>query len=81
MGYRSCLGLLSLARQYSQSRLEAACVRANAIGSRTRKSVLSILQGGLDRQPLPGPAQADWISPAHDNLRSPLDFVVPPTRH
>ena len=81
MGYRSCLGLLSLARQYSQPRLEAACIRANAIGSRTRKSVLSILQGGLDRQPLPSPAQADWVSPTHDNLRDPADFVVPPTRH
>ena len=81
MGYRSCLGLLALARQYGQPRLEAACVRANAVGSRTRKSVLSILQGGLDRQPLPSPPAADWVSPTHDNLRDPMDFVVPPTRH
>ena len=28
MGYRSCLGLLSLARKYGNDRLEAACRRA-----------------------------------------------------
>ncbi|RAA04248.1 IS21 family transposase, partial [Ralstonia pseudosolanacearum] len=43
MGYRACLGLLSLARKYGKDRLEAACARAVAIGSLTRKSVLSIL--------------------------------------
>ena len=81
MGYRSCLGLLSLARHYGNDRLEAGCARALAIGSRTRRSVLSILQGGLDRQPLPTAiAQADWISPEHDNLRGP-DYYLTPTTH
>ena len=82
MGYRSCLGLLSLARHYGHVRLEAACLRAIAIGSRTRKSVLSILQGGLDQQPLPiTQQQTDWISPDHDNLRGPAYYLVPPTTH
>ena len=82
MGYRSCLGLLSLARQYGHPRLEAACARALAIGSRTRKSVLSILRGGLDQQPLPTiVTQDDWISPAHDNLRGPAYYLDPPTPH
>lgn len=82
MGYRSCLGLLALARHYGHARLEAACVRALAIGSRTRKSVLSILQGGLDQQPLPATQpQTDWISPDHDNLRGPAYYLVPPTTH
>ena len=82
MGYRSCLGLLSLDRRYGHLRLEAACHRALAIGSRTRKSVLSILQGGLDQQPLPAaPTQADWISPEHDNLRGPAYYLDPPTTH
>ncbi len=76
MGYRSCLGLLALARQYGHPRLEAACARALAIGSRTRKSVLSILQGGLDQQPLPAPPQVDWISPDHDNLRGPAYYLT-----
>jgi transposase len=80
MGYRSCLGLLSLARRYGHARLEAACRRALAIGSPTRKSVLSILQGGLDSQPLPtASAQADWIGPDHDNLRGAAYYLVPPT--
>ncbi len=80
MGYRSCLGLLALARQYGHLRLEAACVRALAIGSRTRKSVLSILQGGLDQQPLPTPtAPTDWVSPDHDNLRGPAYYLDPTT--
>ena len=82
MGYRSCLGLLSLARQYGHPRLEAACVRALAIGSHTRKSVLSILHGGLDRQPLPTPAaQTDWVGPDHDNLRGPAYYLDTTTTH
>lgn len=68
MGYRSCLGLLSLARRYGVPRLEAACQRALAVGALTRKSVLSILEKGLDSQPLPEtPAQRPL--PAHDNIR------------
>ncbi|MGH8190337.1 MAG: IS21 family transposase [Rhodanobacteraceae bacterium] len=82
MGYRSCLGLLSLDRQYGHARLEAACQRTLAIGSRTRKSVLSILQGGLDQQPLPGAAaQQDWISPDHANLRGPAYYLDPTPNH
>ena len=78
MGYRSCLGLLSLARHYGNERLEAGCARALAIGSRTRRSVLSILQGGLDKQPLPSVAAPEWTSPEHDNLRGP-DYYLPST--
>ena len=82
MGYRSCLGLLSLARNFGAPRLEAACVRAIASGARTRRSVLSILQRGLDQQPLPNAQpQADWISPAHDNLRGPAYYRNPTTNH
>src|ERR1700722_13168072 len=51
-GYRACLGLLSLARQYGQGRLEAASTLAVKLQSPTRKSVLSILKTGRDqRQP------------------------------
>ena len=82
MGYRSCLGLLSLARNFGAPRLEAACVRAIASGARTRRSVLSILQRGLDQQPLPNAQpQADWISPAHENLRGPAYYRNPTTNH
>jgi transposase len=70
MGYRTCLGLLALARQYGDERLEAACKRAMAIKSPYRNSVLSILQAGLDQAPLPQPDHpSDPIAPAHDNVR------------
>jgi transposase len=72
MGYRACLGLLALARQYGDERLEAACARAVALGSHQRRSVVAILQAGLDRQPLPPPAApTDWISPDHEHVRGP----------
>lgn len=54
MGYRSCLGLLSLAKQYGHARLEAAAARAVALGAPHRSTVVSILKRGLDSQPLCG---------------------------
>jgi transposase len=71
MGYRACLGLLALARQYGNDRLEAACNRALVIGAPSRKSVASILKAGLDQQPLPGTQQRELTLPAHANLRGP----------
>lgn len=50
-GYRACLGLLALAREYGEQRLEAASALAHR-GSPTRKSVKSILQSGRDRRPI-----------------------------
>ena len=52
-GFRSCVGILRLAKRYGDDRLEAAAGRANAIGARSYRSVASILENGLDRQPLP----------------------------
>jgi transposase len=48
-GFRSCLGILRLARSYGAQRLEAACRRGNDIGARSYSSVVSILKHGLDR--------------------------------
>lgn len=69
-GYRSCLGLLNLARRYGPQRLEKACERAWLLGARTRKSVASMLEHSMENQPLP----TESISPqstslTHDNLR------------
>ena len=50
-GYRACLGILRLARQYGAERLEAACDRGLDIGARSYGSIQSILKNGLDRQP------------------------------
>jgi transposase len=72
-GYRACLGLLRLARQYGEPRLEAACTRALAIGSPSYRSVRSILARGLDAQPLTPPTgQTEQRAlPLHDNVRGP----------
>lgn len=51
-GFRSCLGIMRLAKRYSPGRLEAACKRALAIKAYSYKSVASILKNGLDSQPL-----------------------------
>ena len=48
-GYRACLGLLSLSREYGDERLEAASALAVRLRSPTRKSVKSILESGRDR--------------------------------
>ena len=67
LGYRSCLGILRLARAYSEPRLESACTRAVSLGAYTYKSVKSILQNGLDREVLPKSSKA--LSVPHQNIR------------
>lgn len=48
-GFRSCLGILRLARRYGDERLEAACIRASRARARSYRHVESILKHGLDR--------------------------------
>jgi transposase len=70
LGYRSCLGLLSLAKQYTPQRLEAACQRALALGTLRQASVRSILERGLDSQPLPETDIEAADKPlVHENIR------------
>src|SRR5882724_2281800 len=52
-GYRSCLGILRLAKRYGPARLEAACARAGGVAARSYRHVDSILKHGLDQMPLP----------------------------
>jgi transposase len=69
-GYRSCLGLMRLAKSYSPERLEAASRRALPLGALSYRSVKSILQSGLDRLPLE--QQTTLALPReHANLRGP----------
>jgi transposase len=66
-GYRSAMGVLSLARRYERDRLEAACDRALVINAVSYTSVSAILKTGLDRaQPAAAPAKP---APAHTNIR------------
>jgi transposase len=69
-GYRSCLGILRLAKRYGNDRLEAASARAGAVRARSYRHVESILKNGLDR--LPSPAEEpEERAPraAHENIR------------
>ena len=70
-GYRSCLGLLSLARRYGPVRLEAACERAIALQSVYYRHVRDMLARGTDRVEPTDSNAAAWVSPAHDNVRGP----------
>jgi hypothetical protein len=70
MGYRSCLGLIRLARQYSAMRMEAAAQRALLAGACRYQSVKSILKNSLDREPAAEPATGSSPPPPkHDNIR------------
>ena len=69
-GYRACLGLMRLTRNHGQARMEAACERALAVGAHRYRSVASILENGLDRQPVL-PQQAELALPDHANVRGP----------
>jgi transposase len=66
-GYRACLGLLKLEKQYGAQRLEAACVRALALGSPAYQTVASILKRRVESLPLD--EENSWSSPEHAHLR------------
>ena len=66
-GYRSCLGILRLAKAYSNERLEAACARGQKIGAQSYRSIAAILKAGLDRKPLAIPAKT--VDVIHENIR------------
>jgi len=72
MGYRSCLGVLRLGTRYSNERLEAAARRAVSTGACSYRSVKSILERGLDRQPLEAPVAQPPLE--HSNLRGASYF-------
>ena len=69
-GYRACLGLLNLSREYGEARLEAASALAVHLGSPTRKSVKSILESGRDLRRSNTEA-LELELPLHGNVRGP----------
>lgn len=65
--YRSCMGVLSLAKKVGDKRLTDACSRALEYGICNYKMVESILEKGLDKIPtLPG---EEPEIPNHENIR------------
>ena len=67
-GYRSCLGLLSLAKRYGPQRVEAACTLALELGAGHYRHVRDILTNGRDLIARAAP-EPEWVAPAHDNVR------------
>jgi transposase len=74
MGYRSCLGLMRLAKQYSPARMEAAAQRALLTGACRYQSVKSILKNSLDAMPLTSNTTTPQPPPRHDHIRGPEYF-------
>jgi transposase len=69
-GFRACLGLMRLGKEYGHERLEAACIRALSANTITFRSIDSILKRGLDK--LPPPQKTPEHPPLeHDNIRGP----------
>lgn len=67
--YRVCLGLLSLAKKYSSKHLEAACHHALTTGITRLAGIRSILEKGLESQPLPTTQPDRLVEIEHKNIR------------
>lgn len=67
--YRSCLGILGLAKRYSNARLEAACARAQRCGISTYRGIKNILDSRFDQLALELSEPASAPQPAHPNVR------------
>lgn len=71
-GFRSCLGIIRLAKAHGDIRLEAACNRALYFHMVSYRSIDSILKSGLDKQPLEN--ELPFQTPRHENLRGQTYF-------
>jgi len=68
-GFRSCLGIMRLVKQYSPERVEAACGRALLLKAYSCKSVESILKNNLDKQDMPDCSCSSEKKIIHYNIR------------
>lgn len=66
-GYRSCLGVIRLAKTFGHDRLDAACVRALELNAHSYTSLHSILKNGLDRKTRTSVTEEPAIT--HPNIR------------
>ena len=69
-GFRSCIGILGLRKRYSADRLDAACAKALALGTRSYSSVAAILKNKQESKTAPQ-RETDQPSLLHDNIRGP----------
>mgnify|MGYP001614308247 FL=1 len=75
MRYRAGQSLLRLIDRYSRERVEAACTRTLLSTVVRLSSIKSVLEKGLDREPLPTP-RPELPDIAHANLRGPGYFQM-----
>lgn len=73
-GYRSCMGIMRLAKQYSKPRLEAACRRALITRCCRFKSIKTILEKGLDKVPISEQQDSNPID--HSNIRGSSYYQI-----
>jgi hypothetical protein len=67
-GYKTCLGIINLTRNYDPVRVEAAAKRALKFRTCSYRSMKSILASGLDRQPDSQQPGLPGLLP-HQNIR------------
>lgn len=72
--YKACLGLLSLSREYSDCRLNAACKLANKEGLVRLRQVKSVLQSNRDKL-VTEPITPNALPQAHENVRGAESFA------
>lgn len=75
LGLQACSSLQKLAKDYGAERFEAACHRAQTIGSLTVKSIRSILQRKLTESP-DSAASTRAALPTHENIRGASYYVA-----
>jgi transposase len=69
-GFRSRIGILGLRKRYSAERLDAACAKALALGTRSYGSVAAILKNAQESKTAHD-RETDQPSLLHDNIRGP----------
>lgn len=67
LGFRSCLGILSLTKGYGSERMEAAAQRALVCGIHSYTSIKSMLEKGLDQRPYV--VRPEYKPIVHENVR------------
>lgn len=68
-GFNASLGILRFAKAYSQVRLEAACARCLHFGTTSYRSVKSVLENNLDKEPIGAQPNINDEPLVHENLR------------
>lgn len=79
-GYRSCLGIMRLAKTFGKNRLEFACKRAATFRRYSYTYVFNILKKGLDRKEKKKSTPSPRLRLIkHENIRGPAHFMDQPT--